>query len=36
MSWAPAVMEQTGGEVIALDGKSAKGSRDRHLLLEPV
>ncbi len=29
MSWTQAVAEETGGEVIAVDGKTAKGSRDR-------
>jgi hypothetical protein len=29
MSWTQAVMKETGGEVIAVDGKTAKGSRDR-------
>ena len=29
MSWTQAVTEATGGEVIAIDGKTAKGSRDR-------
>lgn len=29
MSWTQAVTEQTGGEVIAVDGKTSKGSRDR-------
>ena len=28
MSWAHAVTEETDGEVIAIDGKTAKGSRD--------
>ncbi len=29
MSWTDALTEETGGEVIAIDGKTAKGSRDR-------
>ena len=29
MSWTQAVTEVTGGEVIAIDGKTAKGPRDR-------
>lgn len=29
MSWTQAVAEESGGEVIAVDGKTAKGSRDR-------
>jgi hypothetical protein len=29
MSWTQAVAEETGSEVIAIDGKTAKGLRDR-------
>ena len=36
MSWTQAVMEQTGGEVIAIDGKTAKGSRDRKHNRNPL
>lgn len=36
MSWTHAVMEQTGGEVIAIDGKTAKGSRDRKHKRDPL
>ncbi len=36
MSWTHAVTEQTGGEVIAIDGKTAKGSRDRKRNRNPL
>ena len=36
MSWTQAVTEETGGEVIALDGKTAKGSRDRKRNRSPL
>jgi len=36
MSWTRAVAEQTGGEVIAIDGKTAKGSRDRKNNRNPL
>ena len=36
MSWTQAVTEETGGEVIAIDGKTAKGSRDRKLNRSPL
>lgn len=36
MSWTAAVREQTGGEVIAIDGKTAKGSRDRKNKRTPL
>ena len=36
MSWTQAVTEETGGEVIAIDGKTAKGSRDRKRNRSPM
>ncbi|MCP4410377.1 MAG: ISAs1 family transposase [Gammaproteobacteria bacterium] len=36
MSWTRAVTEETGGEVIAIDGKTAKGSRDRKHQRNPL
>jgi predicted transposase YbfD/YdcC len=36
MSWTHAVTEETGGEVIAIDGKTAKGSRDRKNNRNPL
>ena len=36
MSWTQSVMQQTGGEVIAVDGKTAKGSRDRKHNRNPL
>lgn len=36
MSWTQAVTEETGGEVIAIDGKTAKGSRDRKNHRHPL
>lgn len=36
MSWAQAVVEQTSGELIAIDGKTAKGSRDRKNNRKPL
>jgi len=36
MSWTQAVTEETGGEVIAIDGKTAKGSRDRQNNRNPL
>ncbi len=36
MSWTQAVTEETGGEVIAIDGKTAKGSRDRKRNRSPL
>jgi predicted transposase YbfD/YdcC len=36
MSWTQAVTEATGGEVIAVDGKTAKGSRDRKHNRNPL
>lgn len=36
MSWTQAVTENTGGEVIAVDGKTARGSRDRKNQRNPL
>lgn len=36
LSWTRAVTEQTGGEVIAVDGKTSKGSRDRKANRNPL
>ena len=36
MSWTHAVTEETGGDVIAIDGKTAKGSRDRKNNRNPL
>ncbi len=36
MSWTQAVTEETGGELIAIDGKTAKGSRDRKSNRNPL
>lgn len=36
MNWTQAVMRQTEGEVIAVDGKTAKGSRDRKNNRSPL
>ena len=36
MEWAQAVMEETGGDVIAIDGKTSKGSRDRQRNRNPL
>jgi hypothetical protein len=36
MSWAQAVTKETGGEVVAIDGKTAKGSRDRKHNRNPL
>lgn len=36
MNWTDAVRQQTGGEVIAIDGKTAKGSRDRKYNRNPL
>ena len=36
MSWTQAVTEATGGEVIAVDGKTSKGSRDRKAARNPL
>ena len=36
MSWTRTVTEETGGEVIAIDGKTAKGSRDRKNNRNPL
>ena len=36
MNWTQAVMAQTEGEVIAIDGKTAKGSRDRKNNRSPL
>ena len=36
MDWTRAVTEQTGGEVIAIDGKTARGSRDRKNQRNPL
>jgi predicted transposase YbfD/YdcC len=36
MSWTQAVTEETGGEVIAVDGKTSKGSRDRKAHRNPL
>ena len=36
MSWTQAVTEATGGQVIAVDGKTSKGSRDRKAARNPL
>lgn len=36
MSWVSAVTEETGGELIAIDGKTARGSRDRKNNRNPL
>jgi len=36
MNWTQAVTEYTGGEIIAVDGKTAKGSRDRKNQRNPL
>ncbi len=36
MNWAQAVTGHTGGEIIAVDGKTAKGSRDRKNQRNPL
>ena len=36
MAWTQAVMQQTGGEIIAVDGKTARGSRDRKNNRNPL
>ena len=36
VSWAQAVTEHTGGELIAVDGKTARGSRDRKNNRSPL
>jgi predicted transposase YbfD/YdcC len=36
MSWTQSVSDQTDGEVIAIDGKTAKGSRDRKNNRHPL
>lgn len=36
MAWTSAVMVQTGGEIISVDGKTARGSRDRKNSREPL
>ena len=36
MSWTHDVTKETGGEVIAIDGKTAKGSRDRKHQRNPL
>ena len=36
MSWTHAVTEQTGGEIISIDGKTTKGSRDRKHNRNPL
>ena len=36
MSWTQSVMQQTGSEIIAMDGKTAKGSRDRKHNRNPL
>lgn len=36
MSWTHAVTKETGGEVIAIDGKTSKGSRDRKHNRNPL
>lgn len=36
LSWTQAVAEHTGGEVIAVDGKTARGSRDRKNQRNPL
>jgi len=36
MSWTGAVAEATGGELIAVDGKTARGSRDRKRGRKPL
>lgn len=36
MSWTHSLTEETGGEVIAIDGKTAKGSRDRKHHRSPL
>ena len=36
MSWAQAVTKETRGEVVAIDGKTAKGSRDRKHNRNPL
>jgi predicted transposase YbfD/YdcC len=36
MSWTRAVTEATGGDVIAVDGKTSKGSRDRKADRKPL
>lgn len=36
MNWTQTVTQETGGEVIAIDGKTAKGSRDRKNHRNPL
>ena len=36
MNWTQAVTEHTGGEIIAVDGKTARGSRDRKNQRNPL
>ena len=36
MNWVNAVREHTEGEVIAIDGKTARGSRDRKNDRKPL
>ena len=36
MDWTQAVRQQTGGEIIAVDGKTARGSRDRKNNRSPL
>lgn len=36
MNWARSVLVTTGGEVIAIDGKTARGSRDRKNNRNPL
>jgi len=36
MNWTQAMTEYTGGEIIAIDGKTARGSRDRKKQRNPL